>query len=92
VHRDTTLGGWTAPFVMAAYNSRIVRRSNALQDWAYGRRFRYREVIGCGPSVVALAVAAAIAGGTWAAVAGLAFTPARRLLDRVFPALQHRVP
>ncbi len=26
-------GAWTAPFVMAPYNTRIVRRSNALQDW-----------------------------------------------------------
>jgi short subunit dehydrogenase-like uncharacterized protein len=29
---------------MAGLNTRVVRRSNALQGWAYGRRFRYREV------------------------------------------------
>ncbi len=85
VGRDSALGGWTAPFVMAPYNTRIVRRSNALLDWAYGRRFRYREVIGCGDSVVSPAVALAIAGGTWTAAAGLAFRPARRLVDRVLP-------
>ena len=28
---------------MAVTNTRIVRRSNALLDWAYGRRFRYAE-------------------------------------------------
>ena len=28
---------------MALPNTRIVRRSNALLDWAYGRRFRYAE-------------------------------------------------
>ena len=33
---------------MAGFNTRVVRRSNALQGWAYGRRFRYREVTGFG--------------------------------------------
>ena len=42
------LGTWFGPFVMAAVNTRVVRRSNALQDWAYGRRFRYREVMAFG--------------------------------------------
>lgn len=36
-------GVWAAAFVMASYNTRIVRRSNALLDYAYGRRFRYSE-------------------------------------------------
>ena len=40
--------GWTAPFVMAPYNTRIVRRSNALLDFAYGRKLRYGEVMGIG--------------------------------------------
>ena len=35
---------WTAPFVMAAINTRIVRRTNALLDYPYGRDFRYSEV------------------------------------------------
>jgi short subunit dehydrogenase-like uncharacterized protein len=35
--RSSELGGrWTAPFIMATFNTRVVRRSNALQDWAYG--------------------------------------------------------
>jgi len=41
-------GVWTAPFVMAAINTRIVRRSNALLDYAYGRDFRYSEATGTG--------------------------------------------
>ncbi|MDQ0691219.1 trans-acting enoyl reductase family protein [Arthrobacter sp. W4I7] len=39
-------GTWTAPFIMAAVNTRIVRRSNALQGWAYGRSLQYGEVMG----------------------------------------------
>jgi len=34
---------WTAPFVMAAINSRIVRRTNALLNYQYGKEFRYAE-------------------------------------------------
>ena len=44
---------WAMGFVMAMYNTRIVRRSNALMDYAYGRRFRYAEFIGVGPSLLA---------------------------------------
>ena len=43
-------GVWTAGFVMAPYNTRIVRRSNGLLDWAYGRRFRYAEHMSVGSS------------------------------------------
>ena len=39
---------WTAPFVMAAINTRIVRRSNALLDYAYGKNFRYSEATSTG--------------------------------------------
>ena len=44
-------GVWAAGFVMAMYNTRIVRRSNALLDYSYGRRFRYAEYMGFGPSL-----------------------------------------
>lgn len=35
----------TAPFVMAAINTRIVRRTNAILGYPYGRDFHYREVM-----------------------------------------------
>jgi short subunit dehydrogenase-like uncharacterized protein len=55
-------GTWTAGFLMAPYNTRIVRRSNALLDWAYGRRFRYTENMSVGPSMAA-PIAAAVGTG-----------------------------
>jgi len=59
------LGGlWTAGFVMAPYNTRIVRRSNALMDWAYGRQFRYTESMSLGSSPLAPVASAAISGLT----------------------------
>ena len=87
VRRDAELGGiWTAPFVMATYNTRIVRRSNALQGWAYGRRFRYREVLSTGRSPAAPALAGATVVGLAGFGAGMALPPTRYLLDRVLPA------
>jgi short subunit dehydrogenase-like uncharacterized protein len=79
------LGGWTAPFVMAPFNTRIARRSNALQQWAYGRRFRYREVMSTGNSVLAPALALGTAAGLGAFMAGMSFAPTRSLLDRLLP-------
>lgn len=37
-------GGFTAPFVMAGTNTRVVRRTNALLGYPYGRDFRYQEL------------------------------------------------
>ena len=45
------LGVWTCPFVMALINTRVVRRSNALLDYPYGRDFRYNEATMTGPGV-----------------------------------------
>jgi short subunit dehydrogenase-like uncharacterized protein len=70
---------------MAGLNTRVVRRSNALQDWSYGRRFRYREVMGMGDGPIGLAKASAVTAGLAAAMGGMAFGPTRNLLGRVLP-------
>ena len=62
--RDDRLGGWLAPFVMGSVNTRVVRRSNALRDHAYGRQFRYRELMLTGGGPLGLAKAAAVAGAS----------------------------
>jgi short subunit dehydrogenase-like uncharacterized protein len=85
VENDHELGMWVGPFIMGSINTRAVRRSNALQDWAYGPRFRYREVMGFGSGPVAALQAGATAGGVGALVAGLSIGPARAVLDRVLP-------
>jgi short subunit dehydrogenase-like uncharacterized protein len=78
--------GWIGPFLMASTNTRVVRRSNALQDWAYGRTLRYREVMGFGSGLDAPVKAAAVTGGLAALAGGLSFGPTRQLLERVLPA------
>ncbi|MEE3064629.1 MAG: trans-acting enoyl reductase family protein [Actinomycetota bacterium] len=55
-------GVWTAGFLMSSINTRIVRRSNALLDWAYGRRFRYTEHMSLGSSPLAPVASAVMAG------------------------------
>ncbi|WP_226367105.1 trans-acting enoyl reductase family protein [Pseudonocardia sp. ICBG162] len=79
-------GTWTAPFVMASYNTRIVRRSNALLDHAYGRGLRYGELQGCGRGVSGAITAGVVTGGLGALVGAFMVPPIRPLLDRVLPA------
>jgi short subunit dehydrogenase-like uncharacterized protein len=79
-------GRWTAPFVMAPFNTRIVRRSNALQDWRYGRGLRYGEVMGCGRGPLGAVTAAGMTAGLVGALAAMTLPPTRALLDRVLPA------
>ncbi|MEU6186016.1 saccharopine dehydrogenase NADP-binding domain-containing protein [Nocardia sp. NPDC047038] len=86
---DPSLDGWVSTFVMAAHNTKIVRRSNGLLGWVYGKNFRYREVMSAGKSRVAPLVAAGMAGGIVAGMtAGALLSRAsagRKLLDRVLP-------
>jgi short subunit dehydrogenase-like uncharacterized protein len=84
--RRGSRGMWTAPFVMAAHNTRIVRRSNALQGWAYGRSMRYQEVMGTGRGLAGAVAAAGTTAGLGLVLAGMTFGPTRSLLDRVLPA------
>jgi short subunit dehydrogenase-like uncharacterized protein len=79
---DPSVHGHLAPFVMASYNTRVVRRSNALRGWAYGRKFRYREVM----RVKSKVAAAIVKTGMNALVIGFAVPPLRFVLDRFLPA------
>ncbi|WP_328358311.1 trans-acting enoyl reductase family protein [Mycobacterium sp. NBC_00419] len=81
-------GTWTTGFVMALYNTRIVRRSNALLDYAYGTRFRYAENMSVGSSILAPAVSAvATAANNGVVALGSRFFRLlpRRLVERIAP-------
>lgn len=81
-------GFWTGGFVQGPFNTRIVRRSNALQDWAYGRRFRYSETMSLGKSLAApvasAAVTGAVAGGIGLGNRYFSRLP-RQLVERITP-------
>ncbi|MEM7345778.1 MAG: saccharopine dehydrogenase NADP-binding domain-containing protein [Chloroflexota bacterium] len=42
---DDAINSWIFPFIMAGINTKIVRRSNALGGYPYGREFRYDEAV-----------------------------------------------
>ena len=85
VRRDPATGHWTGPFVMASFNTRIVRRSNALLGWRYGRSFRYREVVDFGSSAKAPVLATGMSAGLAGLVGAMAFEPTRELAGRFLP-------
>ena len=85
VFRNDDLGGWLGPFVMASFNTRIVRRSNALQQWAYGRTFRYRELSAYGRGPAARATANLVTAGLGLGLKALASRRLRPLADRLLP-------
>jgi short subunit dehydrogenase-like uncharacterized protein len=85
--RDPDSGDWLAPFVMAAINTRVVHRSNALSGHAYGHDFEYDEAVCAGPGLKGRVRATAMAGGLAAALLAGALPPARAALQRfVLPA------
>jgi short subunit dehydrogenase-like uncharacterized protein len=85
IERDRLAGGWVGPFVMAQLNTRVVRRSNALLGFSYGRRMRYREVMGFGDGLLSPVLAGGAAAGFGAMFAGMQFKPTESLLSRVMP-------
>jgi short subunit dehydrogenase-like uncharacterized protein len=78
---DERFESWTAPFVMAPLNTKVVRRSNALASLIYGSDFRYDEAMLTGNRGQALVIAGAMAAFTGAA----ALAPARMLLKKLLP-------
>ncbi|PNI08700.1 enoyl-ACP reductase [Arthrobacter sp. AFG7.2] len=83
--RHSDDGTWTVPFIMAPFNTRIVRRSNALQGWAYGRSLQYGEVMGVARGPAGAVIARAVALGLRAFTAAITFAPTRRVFDRCLP-------
>lgn len=86
VRWDDELQRWTAPFLMAGVNTRVVHRSNALRGFAYGRGFRYSEVMSSPRGPKGLALATAVTGGMGLAFGLASLEPTRRLLASRLPA------
>jgi len=73
---------WTAPFVMASVNTRVVRRSHALLGYPWGRGFRYDEAIRTGGGIVGWLRAAMITAGLTGLLAVASFKWSRGILQR----------
>jgi short subunit dehydrogenase-like uncharacterized protein len=85
VRWDGDLKTWTGPFLMAAINTRIVRRSNALLDYAWGKDFRYSEcqAFSSGPGGLLGATALSVGFGAFFVLAALG--PTRTLVAGMLP-------
>jgi short subunit dehydrogenase-like uncharacterized protein len=79
---DDTAESWTAPFVMAGVNTKIVRRSNALAGYPYGRDFTYREVVLTGKGIGGWIKGTVMTLGLGLLVLGASFGPTRKLLQK----------
>ena len=82
---DADADSWLTPFVMAAINTRIVHRSNAIAGYPYGEDFVYDEAMmtGGGFKGRLRATTAAVGLGGFMVAAGV--PPTRWLLEKVVP-------
>jgi short subunit dehydrogenase-like uncharacterized protein len=78
---DEDFEQWTSPFVMAAINTRVVRRSNALLGLPWGENFGYDEAILNKSRFQAVATGVA----TGAGMLTLALGPTRKIAARFLP-------
>ena len=84
---DADFHAWSAPFVMAAINVRVVLRSNALLDHAYGAEFRYDEAMLSGKGFSGHAKALGITAGLGGFIAAAAIRPTRWFMEKfILPA------
>ncbi|MEZ5571342.1 MAG: saccharopine dehydrogenase NADP-binding domain-containing protein [Halioglobus sp.] len=78
---DPDFKQWTSPFIMAAINTRVVRRSNALLGFPWGEDFRYDEATLNHSRYEA--TRNSLAGGI--GMLALALGPTRKLAQRFLP-------
>jgi short subunit dehydrogenase-like uncharacterized protein len=77
---------WTAPSPMAPVNERVIRRSNALLGYPWGREFQCTEVVPTGRGLSGAASSTLVAGGLGLFSAAMAVGPTRSALRTfVFP-------
>jgi short subunit dehydrogenase-like uncharacterized protein len=82
---DEDFEQWTAPFVMGAVDTKVVRRTNALLNHRYGRDFRYSEAMLAGSGPMGFAKASALATSSAAMMGAMTVGPLRRLIAPRLP-------
>jgi short subunit dehydrogenase-like uncharacterized protein len=81
---DEILGAWTAPFVMAGINTRIVRRSNAIMGYPWGKDFSYTEAVLAGTGFRGRLNAIVLSAGLAAFVIAVSVKILRTLMFKLF--------
>ena len=78
---DPDFQQWTAPFIMAAINNRVVRRTNALLGFAWGEDFRFDEALLSSSRFQAKSIATMSTIG----MGSLSVTPLRKMAQKMLP-------
>ena len=79
---DAGFGVWLAPFIMAAINSRVVFRSNALAEYPYGKEFRYNEAMLMGSGLKGRLRSTLLVAGLGLFMLSLVIKPTRWFMER----------
>ncbi|MGE0868611.1 MAG: trans-acting enoyl reductase family protein [Kofleriaceae bacterium] len=82
---DRRVNSFTAPFVMARVNTRIVRRSHALAGLPWGHDFVYREMVATPATPAGLGLAVGLSMGLTGLKIASRYRPLRSLLAKVAP-------
>lgn len=82
VEFDDTFDKWVGPFFMSSINTKIVHRSNALSNHAYGDNFTYSEGVMTGKGFKGKMKARSIYLGLAAFFVGISIAPIRAFLAR----------
>ncbi len=81
-YESKNLKSWCAPFVMAAINTKVVHRSNALLNDQYGKDFKYSEYTMTGAGAKGRLRALGMTGGMGGFMALISAAPTRKLLAK----------
>jgi short subunit dehydrogenase-like uncharacterized protein len=82
VRYEAGADSWTAPFIMATVNTRVVRRTHALLGYPWGESFRYREAVRTGRGAAGWFRSAMITAGLAGLVGAASLGWSRGLLER----------
>lgn len=81
---DRDLDRWVGPFIMAAVNTKVVHRSNALLGYPWGKSFQYDEAMVMGKGIKGAFQATALSSGLGAFFMGALFAPTRFVMKKTF--------
>jgi short subunit dehydrogenase-like uncharacterized protein len=81
---DEDFTSWTAPFVMAIINTRIVFRTNAILDEGYSEQFEYSEAMLTGKGFSGGSMAVGVGAGLGCFAVAAALSPTRWLMEKTF--------
>jgi len=82
---ESDVDAWIMPFIMAAINTRVVRRSNALRSYVYGEDFSYEEAMISGKGLTGRLKGYVGLAGLAAIMAGKPDSLYKKLLNKFFP-------